>query len=298
MKLNTATVCGLLAIVLWSSIVGLVRSTAGHFGPITGAAGIYTLGTVLLLIFVGFPRFKQCSAMYLAATGVLFTAYEICLSLAIGFAHSSRQAIEVSMLNYLWPCLTVLVAIWMNRQRARWMIVPGSLLALFGVFWILSGSSDESGSRFSLAEMLGNLADNPLSYGMALAAAFIWAFYCNITKRFAGGQNGITLFFAMTSASLWLMHLLGHHTIPEASFSAYVEIIIAAAAMACGYALWNIGILRGNMTFLATASYFTPVLSCAFAALWLGHVLGWQFWEGVGLVTGGSLLCWWSTRRF
>ncbi|MEG0632408.1 MAG: EamA family transporter, partial [Pseudomonas sp.] len=63
-----------------------------------------------------------------------------------------------------------------------------------------------------------------------------------------------------------------------------------------GYALWNIGILRGNLTLLATASYGAPVLSSAFAALWLGAHLTPQFWQGAVLVTAGSLVCWHATR--
>jgi drug/metabolite transporter (DMT)-like permease len=35
----------------------------------------------------------------------------------------------------------------------------------------------------------------------------------------------------------------------------------AAAAMGFGYAAWNVGILHGNVTLLAGASYFIPVLS-------------------------------------
>lgn len=48
----------------------------------------------------------------------LFVAYEVCLSLALGFASSRNQAIELGVVNYLWPCLTVLLAIVMNGQKA------------------------------------------------------------------------------------------------------------------------------------------------------------------------------------
>ena len=67
--------------------------------------------------------------------------------------------------------------------------------------------------------------------------------------------------------------------------------------MAGGYALWNIGIIRGNLTLLATASYSAPVLSSAFAAVWLGASLTMQFWQGAVLVTLGSLICWLATRE-
>lgn len=50
------------------------------------------------------------------------------------------------------------------------------------------------------------------------------------------------------------------------------------------------------MTLLATASYFTPVLSAVFAALVLNTALTANFWQGVVMVTAGSLICWRATR--
>ncbi len=45
---NAATLCGLMAIVLWSTIVGLIRGVSEHFGAVGGAALIYTVGAILL----------------------------------------------------------------------------------------------------------------------------------------------------------------------------------------------------------------------------------------------------------
>ena len=51
------------------------------------------------------------------------------------------------------------------------------------------------------------------------------------------------------------------------SLASLVAVLLCAVAvaMAGGYALWNLGILRGNLTLLATASYTAPVLSSAWA---------------------------------
>lgn len=70
---------------------------------------------------------------------------------------------------------------------------------------------------------------------------------------------------------------------------------MAAAALGLGYGVWNIGIIYGNMTILAGASYFTPVLSALFAAMILNTPLSLVFWKGVGMVTLGAILCWMST---
>lgn len=75
-----------------------------------------------------------------------------------------------------------------------------------------------------------------------------------------------------------------------------VLLVLAASAMGFGYAAWNVGILRGNVTILAGASYFIPVLSAATAAAVLRTPLAPAFWQGACMVTGGSLLCWWATR--
>ncbi|TRX73374.1 aromatic amino acid DMT transporter YddG [Pseudomonas mangiferae] len=288
---RTATLCGLGAILLWSSAAGLIRSVAEALGPVGGAATIYTIGTVLLLMMFGRPRLRALPRPYLIAGSALFVAYEICFSLSLGFAKDRAQAIEVGIVNYLWPCLTVVLAIAMNGQRATWAIVPGTLLALFGIFRVVSGEG------FALDSTLDHLASNPVSYGLAATGALLWALYCNVTRRFADGKNAVTLFFALTALALWLKYAMSHEPVLALNSGNLLQAIATGSAMALGYGLWNVGILRGNMTLLATASYFTPALSSAFAAFWLGIHLTLPFWQGTLMVTGGSLLCWWATRQ-
>lgn len=286
-----ATLSGLAAILLWSTATGLIRSVTQLFGPLAGTALIYSLGSVLLLMFLGRPRLRSFSWLYLILGTSLFVAYEVCLSLALGFASSGAQAIEVGLLNYLWPSLTVLLAMLMNGQRARWSIVPGTAIALFGIVWVVSGTG------LSWQGMVANVASNPLSYSLAFGGAFIFALYCNVTRRWANGGNGVTLFFILTAVVLWLKFAASGEVIPPFTLRGSLQLAAASGAMAGGYALWNVGILRGNLTLLATASYSAPILSSAFAALWLGAALTAQFWQGALLVTAGSLICWAATRQ-
>jgi drug/metabolite transporter (DMT)-like permease len=288
---RAATTCGLMAILLWSTASGLIRSVSEIFGPLGGAAMIYTLGAILLVCLLGKPRLRSTPKIYLILGSALFVAYEVCLSLALGFASSRNQAIELGVVNYLWPCLTVVLAIIMNGQKARWIIIPGTALALFGILWVVSGDG------LSLPTIIANVQSNPLSYSLALACGITFALYCNVTRRYAGGQNLVVLFFVLTAVVLWLKYLFSSEVIPPLTLVSSLELFLAAVAMAGGYALWNIGILRGNLTLLATASYSAPVLSSAFAAVWLGAALNVQFWQGAVLVTAGSLICWYATRH-
>lgn len=292
MDKKKATLIGLLAIVLWSTMVGLIRSVSEGLGPVGGAAMIYTLSGLLCWLIVGFPSLRRFTARYLIAGSVLFVSYEICLVLSLGYASTRHQAIEVGMVNYLWPSLTIVFAILFNGQKSSLWVVPGLLIALFGVSWVLGG---EQGLHVD--EIVSNILSNPLSYGLAFAGAFIWAAYCTVTRKYAKGQNGITLFVLLTALTLWMKYLLSDQ--PEMTFSLPIvfKLLLCGTALGVGYASWNIGILHGNVSLLATVSYFTPVLSAALAAALLSAPLSFTFWQGALLVCAGSLLCWYATRN-
>jgi len=286
-----ATLLGLLAILLWSSVVGLIRSVSEGLGPIGGAAMIYSVSAVFLLLALRMPNLRLFPRPYLLLGSLLFVSYEICLSLSLGYANTRLQSIEVGMINYLWPCFTVLMALVFNGQKARWWLLPGLLLSLFGIGWIMSG---EGG--WSPAQMLENVRSNPLSYSLAFGGAVIWALYCNLTKKIAQGHNGVVLFITLTAVALWLKYAFSSESGMQFTLPVTLTLLCAGMAMGAGYAAWNVGILRGNMTLLATASYFTPVLSAVFAALVLNTALTANFWQGVVMVTAGSLICWRATR--
>lgn len=286
-----ATLLGLLAILLWSSVVGLIRSVSEGLGPIGGAAMIYSVSALFLLLVLRLPNLRHFPRLYLILGSLLFVSYEICLSLSLGYANTRLQAIEVGMINYLWPCFTVLMALVFNGQKAKWWLLPGLLLSLFGIGWIMSG---EGG--WSPAQMLENVRSNPLSYSLAFGGAVIWALYCNLTKKIAQGNNGVVLFITLTAVALWLKYAFSDESGMQFTWPVSLTLLCAGMAMGAGYAAWNVGILHGNMTLLATVSYFTPVLSAVFAALVLDTSLTVSFWQGVVMVTLGSLICWRATR--
>ena len=291
MSQKRATLTGLLAIVLWSTIVGLIKSVSESFGPIGGAALIYSFSAALLLFTVGFPSVRTFPRRYLLVGSLLFVSYEICLSLSLGFTNSGRQAIEVGMVNYLWPGMTIVLAALVNRQKTSPLIIPGLLLAVAGICRVLGGEH-----AFSMSEIGNNIMDNPLSYGLAFCGAAIWAVYCVVTKKIANGSNGITLFFILTALTLWVKFLLSPQPALAVSPQALLSLALAAMAMGFGYAAWNTGILHGNVNLLAAVSYFIPILSSVLAAFLLHSHLTLSFWQGAAMVSLGSLLCWWSTR--
>ncbi|GKV88561.1 aromatic amino acid DMT transporter YddG [Pectobacterium carotovorum] len=286
-----ATLTGLLAILLWSTSVGLIRSLTEALGPIGGAAMIYSTSTLCLLAFYGLPCIKTLPRIYLFAGGAMFVCYEIFLSLSIGLADSRMQAIEIGMINYLWPSLTILFSLFINQQKSRFLLWPGLALALGGIVWIMKGESDWT------PELLwNNVLANPLAYSLAFSAALTWALYCNITKRYGQGKSGVSLFFLITALILWTQYSFSGESAISLTLPSSLQLLFMGASTALAYSAWNAGIQHGNLTLLATASYFTPVLSTLLAALWLNITPAMSFWQGVAMVTAGSLLCWYATR--
>jgi len=178
-----------------------------------------------------------------------------------------------------------------KRQHATWWIAPGFALAMLGIDWVLGG---EQGLELQI--MAHNVQLNPLSYGLAFSGALIWAAYCVVTARMAAGKNGVTLFFILVALTLWIQYGITGGGMLSWNMASVLWLLAAAGAMGFGYAAWNVGILHGNMTVLAGASYFIPVFSAFLSAVMLAAPLPLSFWQGAGMVCAGSIMCWVATR--
>lgn len=170
---HRGTIIGLCAIVLWGFMAGLVRLVADAFGATLGSALIYTVGGMMLMIVRRPASIRKAPRKYLIIGGAMFIAYEASISLSIGLASTAAQSVEVSLVNYLWPTLLVLMTAAVSHKRgAVWKALPGAIVATIGVAMAVGGES------LDVHEAMRNIASNPLPYALALAGAFIWA-VCN-----------------------------------------------------------------------------------------------------------------------
>ena len=293
---SRATLIGLCAILCWSTSVGLFRSVAEHLGPVGGAACVFTLSALFVTLRFGIPRWQELRTLhpvYLLGCGVIFVAYEIGLSLSLGFASNRTQTLELGMINYLWPSLTVVLATALGLQRFHVGLAPGVLLAMVGIVLVLQGD----GAHFSITGLWANVQGNPLAYGLAFAAALLWPCYSVLSRIFAKGGNALSLFLWAVAATLWLHFFASDEPAMHFGWTGIVQLTMLSALTALGYSCWDYGIRHGNLTVMAVGSYFTPVLSALVGTVWLQVRPSWSFWQGVALVTLGSLICWWSTRE-
>ena len=282
---SRATAVGLMAIVLWSFMTGTVRIVAESFGATLGSALIYTVGGVLLLVFRRPAPIREFPKKYLIIGGLLFVFYESSISLSLGLASTAASSVEVSLVNYLWPTMMVLLAAGVSRRRhAVWKVLPGAIVATVGVALAVGGNS---GLDWQAAA--GHIADNPLPYVLAFAGALAWSVYAVFTPAWSHGVDGTSVFFPCVAVALWIIHFASGQGWPAEppSLVAWLFVFIAAGG---GYACWGYGILHGSMERLAIASYATPVLSTGASAVLLGLALSLPFWCGALLVAAGSVL--------
>lgn len=286
------TLYGIAAILLWSCLVALLRDVSELFGPIGGAALMYSVSALFLIMGMGPPKLGGFNKRYIIWGTALFALYEVCLALFVGLANNRHQAVEMAVINYLWPTLTILLSIIVNRSKVSFWIYPGMLLAFFGVAWCVGGDSG-----LSISSITNNFASNPTAYLLAFVAPFIWSVYCVITQKSSNGKNAIVLFFIATALSLWVLYGLSDEPAMVFSLHATITLVLAGIVVGSGYALWNQAIIGGNLMLLGTLSYFTPVFSAIISALYLSITLSASFWQGVIMVTGGSLVCYFVTRE-
>jgi drug/metabolite transporter (DMT)-like permease len=281
---NGATLLGLLAILFWSTSVGVTRSTIEFLGRTGAPAVLFTVSALLLLPTR--TSLRELPRRYLWLGAALFVGYELCFVLALGFARSRHEAIEVGMVNYLWPSLTVLCSAIAGRRRLNVLMLGGLALAFAGV---IAASSPPEGLSFN--QFFHNAASNPLSYGLAFIGAIVWALYSTCTKHMAEGKNALWFFMALSAAGFWIVHAFNVERAPmNWSTHIVIQIALASAAVTLAYMLWNIGVLRGNIHVLGLAANGTPLMSALFASVLLSAPLPPVFWGGAAMVAVGSLI--------
>jgi len=290
-RLDRATLCGLGAVLLWSTTVALARSLAEKLGPLTSAAAVYLTGGAFCLgylLWSGNPggQLRRYPRRYLFGCSVLFVLYILSLFLAIGLATDRYQVLEIGMVNYLWPSLTILLSLVLLGQKPRLLLVPATVLALAGIFLVLT-----QGVAVSWTSFARHLSTNPAAYSLALAAAVSWALYSNLTRLWADPHSGgaVPFFVLAAGVALLLLRLLNPE--PGAwNLRAVLEVLFLGLATALAYVFWDIAMRKGDVVLVAACSYFTPLFSTLVSCLYLAVVAGVDLWLGCLFIVAGSLL--------
>jgi drug/metabolite transporter (DMT)-like permease len=288
------TVLGILAVLFWSASVAVIRDIIESLGPLTAGAALYLIGGALSCLALlirpeRIGRILRLPRAYLFGCGGLFVFYILCLFLALGLAADRAQVVEIGLINYLWPALTLLFAVPILGHRARLGLVPGVLIAFAGTGLVAAAQNE----ALSWAGFLADLRSNAAPYLLALAAAVAWALYSGLSRRWAGNaDSGAMNLFPFASGLLLLVARCFFHEHPRWSPGVAVKTsLYVVFSIGLAYPFWDIAMRRGRMVFVASFSYLLPLFSTVIISLYLHVPLTRALWLGCALVIAGAVIC-------
>jgi len=287
-----ANVLGILAIAFWSCTVPVSRILTEALGTITAGACTFLLGGVLgcgyLLVSGGMRKALQTPRAYLFGCGGVFVLYTISLYVAIGLSRNRQQAIEVGIINYLWPATTLLLSVPILKKRAHLTIVPGTVVAFAGVALAMSQTAP-----FSWTVLTESLASNPVPYALGFIAAFAWGLYSTLSRRFAADRDGgaAPLFVLATGVALAVVRPLFSEEMTWSPSVGGALLYMALGPALLAYTFWDVGMRRGNITLIAALSYLTPLLMTLVSGLFLDVEIGASLLIAATLVILGAVVC-------
>src|SRR5436305_1590969 len=170
-RIRTATLIGLTAILMWSLLAVLTVAT-GRVPAFQLAAMAFAIGALAAIASWGWRpgairAVHQPTLVWIVGVGGLF-GYHALYFLALRLAPPA----EAGLLNYLWPLLIVLFSSLLPGERLKAHHIIGALLGLAGTVLLLAGNAS---MHFEQGQIAGLAA--------AFVAAFVWATYSVMSRK-------------------------------------------------------------------------------------------------------------------
>jgi len=251
MTTRTATSIGLIAILLWS-MLALFTAATGRIPPFQLNAMTFLVGGLVGVVSwivrpQGLKALRQKPVVWALGIGGLF-GYHALYFAALRLAPPA----ESGLINYLWPLLIVLFSSLLPGEHLRRAHIAGALLGFAGVVVLIAGR----GAFDARAEYMPG-------YLCAFVAAFVWAGYSVLSRRFGQVPTDAVAGVCLATALLSLVcHLAVETTVwPESTVQWLAVLGLGLGPVGAAFYVWDIGMKRGDIRFLGVASYATPVLS-------------------------------------
>jgi drug/metabolite transporter (DMT)-like permease len=250
MTRQAATLTGFSAVLLWSLLALFTVETEPvppfQLNAITFAIG-GAVGLVWLALTGGFAQLARVSwRVYAFGTLGLF-GYHAFYFTALRLAPPA----EAGLIAYLWPLLIVLFSGLLPGERLRRGHVIGALVAFAGAALILAGGLT-AGAEGTLA-----------GYGFAALCALTWSGYSVLSRRLGATPTASVAVFCLATAALSTGAHLGFEETawPDTATGWAAVVGLGLGPVGLAFYTWDLGVKRGDIQLLGTASYAAPLLS-------------------------------------
>jgi drug/metabolite transporter (DMT)-like permease len=279
MTRTRATVIGFIAVLLWS-LLALFTVGSAPVPPLLLNAICFSIGGALGLVWTarsgGFGQLRQVPLrVYAFGTLGLFGYHALYFS-----ALRLAPAAEAGLIAYLWPLLIVLFSGLLPGETLRPGHLVGALLAFAGAALIITGG----GPGFRAEYLPG--------YGLALLCALTWSAYSVLSRRTGHAPTAsVAVFCIATAIASVLLHLAIEETVwPAGAIGWASTVALGLGPVGLAFYVWDIGVKRGDIQMLGTASYAAPILSTLILVSAGIAAPSWTLLVAACLVTGGAAL--------
>ena len=282
-----ANLFALAAICLWASLATLGVALK-HVPPflLTGIA--LGLGSVL-----AWPAVIRDRRQWQVAPGTLglgvFSLFGYHFLLFIGLRLA--PAVEVNLINYLWPLLIVVLApLYLPGLSLRGVHVGAAVMGFTGAALAIWGAGVSTGT----APVPGSPVPG-LGYLLALGSAFIWANYSLQTKRAElTGKGFPTAAIGLFGLLSGLLALLCHWALePSVDLDArdwLLLLLLGLGPLGAAFFLWDKALKLGDVRQIGILSYLTPLASTLLLMQVSGRALSASVALAAALIIGAALL--------
>jgi drug/metabolite transporter (DMT)-like permease len=272
---------GLGAIMLWGVSIPLARIASEDLGPMTTAAIAQTLGGTLLYCFSSKKTIQQTLSVKSNVLQACFAGYIIFFYLAIALAPSRQATMTVSLINYLWPSLSVVgIAILGQEETQKKTLILGLVFSLAGLITLLP---PETWQGVLLAKARGTL-----SFVLAGIGAVLWACYSSLTARWSSQvSSNVPIYMITTGLILILMRSLFAES-SQISVNAVLASAILAFTTSAAYQFWGYAMRGTSKLFVASSANSLPLLSVLLISAILKTSLSWTVLTAALLIVAGS----------
>ncbi len=283
MKSPTAALLALAAILIWSTLA-LAGAGLQQVPPfLLLAAAFSTSGAYALIRWRAWRTPLKVLAVGVAGIfGYHFLYFR-------AFAHA--PAIEVNLINYLWPLLIVVLSpLILPGYRLGSRHVLGALLGLAGAALIATGG------RFNLQ------AHYLTGYLLAGATALTWALYSLLTKRLPRFSTETVAVFCLISAALaWGVYFATGGSLSEMAAQPprvwLALALVGLGPMGAAFYLWDAALKRGDPRVIGSLAYLTPLLSTLNLIVFGGQRMTWVSGAAMALIICGALISAWKVQQ-
>ena len=280
MSKTGATLVGLCAILLWSTLA-LLTASSGKVPPFQLTAICFSIaGSLGLISWMFRPGnikvLKQPLAVWLLGVGGLF-GYHFFYFTAL----RNAPAVEAGLIAYLWPLLIVLFSTLLPGETARAHHLLGAVIGLGGAGLIVTGGK----SITVQPEFL-------FGYAAALVCALIWSGYSVLSRLFENVPSDIVTGFCLAAALLSLLcHLLLETTVwPHTTLEWAAVVALGLGPVGCAFFVWDYGLKHGHIQILGALAYLAPLLS-TLILIAAGHgEFTWSVLLACIMITAGALI--------